>query len=294
MPSIFAVVSGKRKIGEPPYPILRLCTGDPENDTTALELIQRASASLYDTPISGPAQSSQGSSVHENSSTQMESKVKGSDLRLPCPVRYGDPEFYANVTEHCKAGKTFKGMRGVIEHLKDFHFPKRWCDKCNMTYERREKKFHLHQNEQRQSECKTNDNDSRQSNNEKSKLKQNQSKNNKSKMYPPQLSKAVAEQKRTCLICKIGTIGIFSLGAACFSSESEEALSQGGGTSAPPSTVARSEIIPNDLPSPSSAFPPDDDPIYQKIGGMGAVGGGHILDPSQWPVIEEEDSELFS
>lgn len=57
---------------------------------------------------------SQGSSVHENSSTQMESKVKGSDLRLPCPVRYGDPEFYANVTEHCKAGKTFKGMRGVM------------------------------------------------------------------------------------------------------------------------------------------------------------------------------------
>lgn len=333
-----------------------------------------------------------------------------------------------------------------------------------MTYERREKKFHLHQNEQRQSECKTNDNDSRQSNNEKSKLKQNQSKNNKSKMYPPQLSKAVAEQvenwKETFQnhgddnlviahwkhvykliypekdmpdLCKCTENGrrlsqhtaantfFFFLASitsqlespprksepsassasappvsrqkakkrkgssspvgeprdgkrqpvnsesqgtgastedvpilsevakgdgdavvpfntqrslhnntahsvqstddpACMSFPLQRdhgaprgllingyvidqnywrllqppSLSQGGGTSAPPSTVARSEIIPNDLPSPSSAFPPDDDPIYQKIGGMGAVGGGHILDPSQWPVIEEEDSELFS
>ncbi|KAL2145975.1 hypothetical protein VTI28DRAFT_5632 [Corynascus sepedonium] len=310
-----------------------------------------------------------------------------------------------------------------------------------MTYERREKKFHLHQNEQRQSECKTNDNDPRQSNNEKSKRKQNQSKNNKSKVYPPELSKAVAEQvenwketfqnhgddnlvvahwkhvykliypekdmpdlssitsppesppkksepsassasappvsrqkakKRKGSSSPVGEprdgkrqpvnsetqgtsastedvpilsrvakgdgdavvsldtqrsmhnntahsvqniddpaylsfsahrnhgvapemlINNYAIDQHYWDPSQPPSLFQGGGTSAPPSTVARSEIVPNDLPSPSTTFPSDDYPLNQKIGGMGALGGGHTLDPSQWPVIEEEDFELFS
>ncbi|KAK4247745.1 hypothetical protein C7999DRAFT_31820 [Corynascus novoguineensis] len=309
-----------------------------------------------------------------------------------------------------------------------------------MSYERREKKFHRHQNEQRQSESNTNDSDPRQSNSEKSKRKQNQSKGHKSKVYPLELSKEVAEQvenwketfqnhgddnlvvarwkhvykliypekdvpdlssvtsqlespprksepsassasappasrqkakKRKGSSSPVGEprdrkrqpvnsesqgtgtstedvptlprvakgdgdagvpldaqLSLHNNTAHSFQNTDDAAymslslqrdhgvapgllinddpidgdywepsqppsLSRGGGTSAPPSTVARSEIVPNDLPSPSSAFLSDDYPIIQKIGVMGAVGGGYALDPSQWPVIEEEDFELF-
>lgn len=59
--------------------------------------------------------------------------------------------------------------------------------------------------------------------------------------------------------------------------------------SAPPSTVTRSEIVVSDLHSSSSIFVPSYYPINQVIGHMGP---GQAVNPAQWPVIEEDDSEL--
>ncbi|KAK0639444.1 hypothetical protein B0T16DRAFT_244170 [Cercophora newfieldiana] len=81
---------------------------------------------------------SRSSRAADVSSAERGRKKKGH--QLPCPIRIGAPERYAEVTKNCREDQMFDGVSKLREHLERFHSPHRRCPHCGKLFPEATKK----------------------------------------------------------------------------------------------------------------------------------------------------------